>query len=174
MMTTGESLQRLFRKRGWYQNSGIPEGTARTYKKRFMENRLELKTQIKILQACGFRVAREMQWEDERTPHKIRLKLEKMLIRQSVFWSYELSSNQEIPDDLFIEKVLLHLDMDEIRDLFALFDRKKIKAVWINRILCQEPMNHAQNRLYAFLLFGIRDPDRYIRDKVKKRMKEFR
>jgi len=173
MMTTDQSLQRLFSKRGWYRNAGIPEGTARAYKKRFLEDRLELETRIKILQACGFRVAREMQWEENRQPEKARLSMEKKLRKLNVFWSYDLPSNLDIPDEVLIEKVLLYLDMDEIRTLFALFEKKKIKNVWVERILCQEPMFHALNRLYAFLLFGIKDPDRYIRDQVNKRLKQF-
>lgn len=174
MMSTDQSLQRLFSKRGWYRNSGIPEGTARACKKRFLENRLELETQIKILQSCGFRIAREMQWEENRGPERARQNLEKKLRKLNVFWSFNVPPNLDIPDEVLIEKVLLHLDMDEIRILFSLFEKKKIKKVWIERILCQEPMYHAQNRLYAFLLFGISDPDRYIRDQVNKRLKQFR
>jgi len=172
-MTTDESLKRLFRKRGWYLNAGIPEGTARAYKKRYMENKLGLETQIKILQACGFLVAREMEWEDQRSPERIRRKLEKMLISQKVFWSYDIDHNREIPDEALIENVLLHLDIDEIQLLFKIFDRKKIKNVWLERILIQEPLYHAQNRLYAFLFFGIKEPDRYIRNKAIKRLKQF-
>ena len=174
MMTTDESLQRLFSKRGWYREAGIPEGTARACKKRFLEGRLELETRIRILQSCGFRVAREMQWEDNRKPEKERLSLENKLRKLNAFWSYDLPANLDIPDEVLIEKVLLYLDMDEISTLFRLFDRKAIKKVWVERILSQEPMYHAQNRLYAFLLFGIRDPDRYIRDRVNKRLKQFR
>lgn len=174
MMSTDQSLQRLFSKRGWYRDAGIPEGTARTCKKRFLEGRLELETQIKILQACGFRVAREMQWDENRGPERARLNLEKKLRKLNVFWSYNLPSNLDIPDEVLIEKVLLYLDIDEIRTLFSLFEKKTIKKVWIDRILCQEPMYHAQNRLYAFLLFDIKDPDRYIRDQVNKRLKQFR
>ena len=173
-MTTDQSLQRLFSKRGWYRNSGIPEGTARAFKKRFLEDRLELETRIKILQACGFRIASEVQWEENRGPERVRLQLEKKLLKLNVFWSYHLPANLDIPDDVLIEKVLLYLDMDEIRVLFGLFEKKKIKKVWHERILCQEPMCHAQNRLYAFLFFGIKNPDRYIRDQVNKRLKQFR
>jgi hypothetical protein len=173
MMTTDQSLERLFSKRGWYRDAGIPAGTARASKKRFLEGRLEFETRIKILQACGFRIAREMQWEEKQGPERDRLNLVKKLRRLNVFWSYDLPSNLDIPDDVLIEKVLLYLDMDEIKTLCKLFERKKIKKVWVERILCQEPMYHAQNRLYAFLLFGIRDPDRYIRDQVNKRLKQF-
>ena len=115
-----------------------------------------------------------MQWEENRGPERARQNLEKKLRKLNVFWSFNVPPNLDIPDEVLIEKVLLHLDMDEIRILISLFEKKKIKKVWIERILCQEPMYHAQNRLYAFLLFGISDPDRYIRDQVNKRLKQFR
>lgn len=62
-MTTEEALKKLFQKRAWHKNSGFNESTARIYKKRFFENKLELKTQIKILKSCGFIMVQQMQWE---------------------------------------------------------------------------------------------------------------
>ena len=35
----------------------------------------------------------------------------------------------------------------------------------------QEPMYHGLNRLYAFMLFGLKNPDRYIRDYKNKLFK---
>jgi hypothetical protein len=171
MMTTDQSLRKLFSKRGWYQNSGIPEGTARSYKKRFQENRLELETRIHILKACGFRIACEMQWEEARKPEMVRLRLEKKLRKLNVFWSYDLSDNHDIPDDVLIEKTLIYLDIDDLKALFSLFGKQHIKKIWKERMLSQEPMYHGLNRLYAFLFFGIKHPDRYLRNSVSKRIK---
>ena len=72
MMTTEQSLQKLFSKRAWYKDSGIKESTARVYKKRFLENRLEIETRIKILKACGFKLVQEMQWEKQTDHEKIK------------------------------------------------------------------------------------------------------
>jgi hypothetical protein len=62
-MTTEEALYKLFSKRAWWKNSGINESTSRSYKKRFLEGRLELETQIKILNTCGFKLVQQMNWE---------------------------------------------------------------------------------------------------------------
>jgi len=61
--------------------------------------------------------------------------------------------------------------MDDILLLFRLFPKKKIQAVWKEKVLSQEPLYHRLNRLYAFLLFDLKDPDRFIRDCVHKRFK---
>jgi hypothetical protein len=62
-MTTEQALNTLFCQRAWYKAFGIKESSARSYKKRFLEGRLELETQIKILKISGFRLVQQMQWE---------------------------------------------------------------------------------------------------------------
>jgi hypothetical protein len=64
-MTTQESLIRLFDKRKWHMNSGMNGSTARVYKMRFFDNKLEMETKMKILEACGYKIIQEMQWEKE-------------------------------------------------------------------------------------------------------------
>lgn len=171
MMTTGQSLQRLFSKRAWYKNSGINGSTARIYKKRFLENRLDIKTQIKILTTFNFKLVQDMQWEEHINREEIRSNLLNSLRRGNAFWSYDASSVLQISDDKLVEMVLLYLDMDDIALLFQLFSRKTIKAVWKEKMLPQEPFYHSLNRLYAFLFFNIKDPDRYIRKHVNQQFK---
>ena len=62
-MTTEEALNKLFSERAWHQGSGLNESSARVYKKRFYEGKLEIETQIKILKSCGFKLVQQMQWE---------------------------------------------------------------------------------------------------------------
>ena len=163
-MTTDQSLNLLLSRRAWYNGSGINENTARVYKKRFLENSLELETRIKILRAAGYRLVQEMKWEETRDPQQIRKALSSKLHRINAFWSYEPASVKQIPDDVLIEKVLEHLDIEDIRLLFLLFPKKDIKRVWKEKMLRQEPDLHGLNRLYAFLFFDIKDPDKYIRN----------
>jgi hypothetical protein len=164
MLTTEQSLRRLFSRRGWHKGSEINESTARVFKMRYLENKLELETQIKILKACGFKLKTEMKWEEEVNKEQLKKILTEKLKRENVFWSFDQSSLSEIPDDILIEKVLLHLDIDDIKLLFRLFPEKEIKSVWKESMLSQEPMYHQLNRLYAFLFFEIKNPDRYISD----------
>jgi len=93
------------------------------------------------------------------------------LHQEQAFWSYDNISISEISDDILIANVLLHLDIDDIFLLFKLFPKRKIQKVWKDKMLAQEPMYHGLNRLYCFLLFNIRHPDKYIRDHKNDRYK---
>lgn len=93
------------------------------------------------------------------------------LCREQAFWSYDLSGINNITDDTLIAKVLLHLDIEDIKILFQIYPKKKIQSVWKEQMLSQEPMYHGLNRLYSFLFFNIKNPDRYIRDYKNKRYK---
>ena len=92
----------------------------------------------------------------------LRKKLQKKLIEENAFWSYDKSSIEIIPDNEFIEKVLLHLDIEDVQALFSLFPKKKIQKIWQDEVLSLEPLYPNLNRLYAFLLFDIKHPDKYI------------
>lgn len=93
------------------------------------------------------------------------------LHQEHAFWPYDKSRINQISDDVLIAKVLLHLDIDDIKILFKLYPKKKIQSVWKDKMLAQEPLYHGLNRLYSFLLFNIKHPDRYIRDYKNKRYK---
>jgi hypothetical protein len=162
MVTTQQALNQLFRDRAWWKDSGINESSARSYKKRFLEGKLELETQIKILNACGFQLVQQMQWEKKTENENLYKSLINKLHKENAFWSYDTSKIDQISDDALIEKVLLHLDIDDIQILFKLYPATKIKKVWKEKMLSQEPMYHGLNRLYSFLFFNIKQPDRYI------------
>jgi hypothetical protein len=103
--------------------------------------------------------------------NQIRKRLGKKLIEENAFWSYDKSSIVIIPDDVLIEKVLLHLDIEDVQALFLLFPKKKIQKVWQEVVLPRDPLYHKLNSLYAFLLFDIKHPDRYIRYYKNKHIK---
>jgi len=94
---------------------------------------------------------------------QLRKQLEKKLIVRKAFWSYDKSSVVVIPDDVLIEKVLLHLDIEDVQALFYLFPKKEIKKVWQDVVLPRDPLYRNINKLYAFMFFNIEHPDRYIR-----------
>jgi len=172
-MTTEQSLKALFARRAWHKNSGINESTARVYKKRFLEKRLEMETQIKILESCGYKVIQEMQWEEQRDPVKLRSYLTDKLKKESSFWSFDPASLYEISDEILIEKVLLHLDIDDVNLILKKKKKREIMKIWQEKILSQEPMNHQLNRLYLLLYFDIKDPDRYINNYLNRKQKAF-
>jgi hypothetical protein len=102
---------------------------------------------------------------------QLRKRLEKKLIKRNAFWSYDKSSIVVIPDDVLIEKVLLHLDIEDVQALFFLFSKKEIKKVWQDVVLPREPLYHNINKLYAFMFFDIEHADRYIRYYKNKHIK---
>ncbi len=97
--------------------------------------------------------------------------LVKKLQREKAFWSYDQSDIMQISDDVLISGVLLHLDIEDIKKLFKLYPKIRIQRVWKDTMLSQEPLYHGLNRLYSFLLFNIKNPDRYIREFRNKRYK---
>jgi len=171
-MTTEQALHRLFKERAWWKDSGINESSARSCKKRFLEGRLEIETQIRILTTCGYSLVQEMQWGKDLIKDQLYKFLINRLHQEHAFWPYDISGINQIPDDVLIEKVLLHLDIDDIKILFKLYPKTKIQRVWKDKMLAQEPLYHGLNRLYSFLLFDIKHPDRYIRYYKNKRYKQ--
>lgn len=171
MNTTDEACRQLFSIRGWHKGLGINESTARSYKKRFFEDKLEMETKVKILQLSGFSLKQEMLWEvTDRVPD-IRIELWSKLHSAQALWSYDSESATQLSDNKLIELVLLYLDIDEVSKLFAYFPKATIKRIWKEKMLIQDPVYRNLNRLYAFLYFDIRHPDRYIREAVLKREK---
>jgi hypothetical protein len=169
MLTTDQSLKLLLSRRGWYKHTGMKDSTARAYKKRYLENKLELEKQIKILKDCGFRILQDLLWEEPVSREYIKNNLTLKLHQENAFWSFIVPANGMVPDDILIEKVLQHLDIDDIHLIFKLFPKRKIQVIWKEKMLSQEPMYHGLNRLLAFLFFNIKDPDRYIRDYARNR-----
>ena len=64
----------------------------------------------------------------------IKQELLSKLKQEHCFWSYNEDSIKDIPDDMLIEKTLLHLDLEEINQLFLVYPFKKIKQVWLDSV----------------------------------------
>ena len=86
----------------------------------------------------------------------------KKLKEAHAFWSYDQAKINCVSDEILIENVLIHLDMDDIILLFQHYPKSIIKKVWLQRVVRQEPMYHNLNRLIAMLFFNIKNPDRYL------------
>ncbi|HOB83963.1 MAG TPA: hypothetical protein PKX27_09775 [Bacteroidales bacterium] len=169
MFTTDQAIERLISRRGWYKKSGTNDSTARVYKKRFLENKLDLESRIRLLEACGYRLVRQMRWEDNSIHGRIKKELLRKLRLENAFW-YGNQSIEEISDTELIEKVLMYLDLADIESLFRIFSKKVIKDVWKEFIIPLGSSYYKLNILFAFLYFNIKDPERYIRDTIRKRL----
>lgn len=93
----------------------------------------------------------------------IKKELLAKLKEEHCFWSFNDSSINEIPDDILIEKTLLHLDLPEIDQLFRVFPFKKIKRVWLDYLVPQENYLYTLNRFLAWYYFKSKRPDTYIK-----------
>ena len=72
---------------------------------------------------------------------------------------------------MLIEKVLLHLDIDDINRLFSIYPKSKIKKMWQTRLCTLEPYFNGLNRLFACMYFDVKNPDRYIKRQLQKQNK---
>lgn len=94
------------------------------------------------------------------------------LIDQHRFWSINLQSDMEVPDDILIEKSLIYLDIEDINQLFAVFPAPKIKHVWRERLVVQGEYYQKLNRLLAWMYFDVKNPDKYIKRVMKDHLKK--
>ena len=95
------------------------------------------------------------------------------LKKECAFWSYDPASVTlaRMGDDFLIEKVLYHLDWDDIMRLFEIYPKSQIKEVWKNRLCPLGNYFGRMNYLYAAVLFDIKNPKQYIRIQSKKYIK---
>lgn len=93
----------------------------------------------------------------------IKQELLAKLKQEHCFWSYNEDSIKDIPDDMLIEKTLLHLDLDDINRLFLIYPFKKIKRVWLDYLIPQEECLYTLNRFFAWYYFKVKKPDAYIK-----------
>jgi hypothetical protein len=105
------------------------------------------------------------------------MKAQKLILKQQIadkliagrlFWSYDSVNSSDIPDHVLIEKVLIHLDIDDIDNLFHIFPWKKIKEVWLKEVVIHDSLYHSMNILLAFLYFHIRKPEAFIEKHVRR------
>lgn len=96
----------------------------------------------------------------------IKSQLLAKLKQEYCFWSYAEDSISNIPDDILIEKTLLHLDLEDIDQLFKIYSFRKIKRVWLDYLIPQEEYLYTLNRFFAWYYFKVKHPDKYIKSMI--------
>jgi hypothetical protein len=99
-----------------------------------------------------------MQSNDE-----IKKYLEKRLIEEKSFWSFEKLSCQNLSDWNLIKYVLIRLDLDDIKYLFQLYPKRKIKEVWLEELVPQGDYLLSMNICFALIYFGAKRPRQYVK-----------
>ena len=84
----------------------------------------------------------------------------KIVAEKGFLWSYKIDNLDNFPDAILIEQVLRYGDVPEIMQLFRLFDDKKIKKVWIEKLLPDNRLK-AHNYYLARVFFYMDEPEKF-------------
>ena len=106
--------------------------------------------------------------------YNIKRLLFRHLKKENAFWSYDQKSVSlaRMGDDFLIEKVLYHLDWEDVLKLFEIYPKKQIKYVWREKLCPLGQYFGRINILYASVLFDIKHCERYIRVHRNKHIKK--
>ena len=102
----------------------------------------------------------------------IKRYLEKRLMEENSFWSFEKSSYQNLSDWNLIKYVLIRLDLDDINYLFQLYPKKEIKQVWLQELVPQGDYLQAMNICFALIYFDARNPRQYVKTMETRMLKK--
>ena len=94
---------------------------------------------------------------------EIKNNLLEKLKQEHCFWSFNVASIKDVPDDILIEKTLIYLDIEEINQLFLIYPFQKIKQVWREEMVPQGQYLYTLNRFLAWYYFKIKHPDSYLK-----------
>ena len=108
--------------------------------------------------------------------NKLRQSLFRKLKRENAFWSYnpESVTLRNCDDETLIYKTLVHLDIKEINQLFAIYDKSKIQEVWERELCIQGDFYRRLNKFLACYYFNIDNPQKYIREIENRHLKSIK
>jgi hypothetical protein len=107
-----------------------------------------------------------MKYETSMLQSPIKKQLLAKLKQEHCLWSYTEDTVSNISDDILIEKTLLHLDLEDIDQLFKIYSFHKVKRVWLDHLIPQEEYLYTLNRFFAWYYFNVKNPDRYIKSMI--------
>ena len=104
----------------------------------------------------------------------IRQKLLSYLREENVFWSYDCKSMDidSINDDQLIALTMRYLDLTEIKMLFDIFPKNKIKTAWRRLLVPEGAYLYTLNRFFAWYYFNAKRPDSYLKSLETRRMNQ--
>lgn len=89
-------------------------------------------------------------------------------IARNAFWSYPEVAPSKVPDSKLIEKVLIYGDDRQRKELLNIFPVEKVRRIWEQNLIIQEPRLSDLNRRLAIELFRIPDPEEHIKRSYQK------
>ena len=136
--------------------------------KREMSLQLAMKLESYFSLADGELMKIQSMQDIQRRKLYIRNHLCETLMNKNAFWSYDIKSFDDIPDEELIEKCFTILDMNDIDLMFELFPRKQIQQIWQERMAIQGEYMQMLNVMIAMYYFGIKEPEKYLAKVEKK------
>ena len=71
----------------------------------------------------------------------------------------QVNAIKDVPDDVLVELVMIHLDLDDINKLFEIYPYKFVKKAWIEK----GEMYYVLNKFFAWYYFKMKKPGAYVR-----------
>ena len=85
------------------------------------------------------------------------------LKQEHALWSYRQDAINDVPDDILIELVMIHLDLDDIELLFTMYPYQRVKKAWIENVVAQGDMYYVLNKFFAWYYFHAKKPGPYVK-----------
>lgn len=97
------------------------------------------------------------------------------LFEHNWLWSYDRKAKDQLSEKVIIEHALLYGDVDELKQLFFLFQPAAIEAVWLEKLVPQSRYKKLNTYLAKFF-FCIPDAEEFINDRILEypRLERFR
>lgn len=130
--------------------------------KREMSLQVAMKLESFFSLPDGTLMKMQAQQSVQQRKRSIRNHLCGQLVAKNAFWSFDVKSSDDIPDEELIEKCFTVLDMDDIDLMFEIFPRKRILQVWRERMAIQGEYMQMLNIMIAMYYFGIKEPEKYL------------
>ncbi len=94
---------------------------------------------------------------------EIEAYLVEKLKQEHCLWSYDTSSIKDIPREIFVELVMLYLDIEEINLLFKIFTYAEVKRAWLENVVAQGERYYNLNYFFAWYYFHAKKPQSYVK-----------
>ena len=92
------------------------------------------------------------------------------LKKANAFWSYQADAIKDVPDDILVELVMLHLDLDDINKLFDIYSYKFVKKAWIENVVAQGERYYNLNYFFAWYYFHAKQPRSYVKSMATRQL----
>lgn len=103
---------------------------------------------------------------------EIKRQLFDKLLSANAFWSYDNVNIKQLSDELLIELVFVHLDMDDIAKLFELYPKAYVKKIWQENMAISGDYLFDLNVMIAIYYFNIKKPEAFLRQQERKHLKK--